>query len=100
MSDLPGPLKCPLAAMLVPKTPTERTSASGRGVGVGEGVDEGEATAPAGDSLADGNSGVEQAVRAANDNASSLTPTQRKDCSTGTLGAMRIGHANCAEGQN
>jgi len=74
--DLPGPLKPPLAAMLVPKTPTDRTSTSGRGDGVGEGVAGADAAALEGSGLAEG-SGVEQAVRTATDKASNLMAARR-----------------------
>src|SRR3979490_2871120 len=52
ISDLPGPLKSPLATTLVPKTPTDRTSTRGRGVGVGVGV--GDAAATEGSVLGEG----------------------------------------------
>src|SRR5882762_7542603 len=69
ISDLPGPLKSPLAATLVPKTPTDRTSVSGRGVGLGVGV--GDAATVVGSVLGDGRVPV-QAVRTATDKAISL----------------------------
>jgi hypothetical protein len=66
---LPGPLKSPLAATLVPKTPTDRTSVSGRGVGLGVGV--GDAATLVGSVLAGGRVPV-HAVRTATDKASTL----------------------------
>jgi hypothetical protein len=72
---LPGPLKSPLAATLVPNTPTDRTSTRGRGVAVGVGLGDGDAIATEGSALADGTE-LEHAVRAATEKASSLAATR------------------------
>jgi len=70
--------------MLVPKTPTDRTSTSGRGVAVGDGVAGADAAALEGSGLVEG-SGLEQAVRAATDKASSLMAARRWVRTCGTL---------------
>src|SRR5688572_29919921 len=71
--DLPGPLNAPLAATLVPKTPTDRTSVRGRGVGVGVGLGGADAATAEGSGLVVGKSEPEQAVRTTTDRARSLT---------------------------
>jgi hypothetical protein len=71
-------------------------STSGRGVGDGVGV-RGGAEAPDG-SFVVGTSG-EQAASAVSAKASSLTVKRPLD-RRGTLRDSRMGHANCAEGQN
>src|SRR5213593_611854 len=90
--DLPGPLKAPLAATLVPKTPTERTSARGRGVGLGVGLGVADPTAAEGSGLPGGRT-AEHAVSATTARASSLTAERPADRFRATLRYTRTCHA-------
>jgi hypothetical protein len=79
--------------MLVPKTPTDRTSTRGRGVGLGVAVGGADAAAVEGSGLVAG-SGLEHAVSAAIDKASSFAATRRWVRPGGMLRYSRTDRAN------